>query len=575
MVKKVDKGIKEIRGSKETFQEIGNLFRLPGAVKKVFLLKDGSLATTYRVDYDTKKSYLFQKMKIKKEELIDTMHNIDVFSSFLNARDITYLHFHHTNNKDNFIDYNGDCYRVRQFFKSYSYVRSDDLDSLYRLGRVIGGFQYLSEDFDPKQLYPVYPNIHNIDSIVDETADEYALKNKERALSIEKAYRDGLIPERVAHNDVRIKTISLNNSDVYYINIDFVRPGLWLYDFASVALMFCATTPFGESSAAKLDLEKLKAYLTSYIALIGKKLNKKEKELIPDSLFTIAIENIVVNKNREEQKNWCISIAKDIEARFDEIKALVAGVIKTTKPSRVNINASAVDRDINKAVDKQYKAGEYMSIHIPHFIKPRKGKFYVFNKRLFDIICSLLAIIVLSPLLLIVGLLVVATSKGPMIYVSKRVGKNGRIFNFYKFRSMYKDAEQRLNELLNHNEIDGGVTFKMKNDPRITPFGKFIRKTSIDELPQLFNILKGDMSIIGPRAALPREVVLYPEEALDRLQVPQGLSGEWQANGRSNTSFDNMIRMDLDYIQNKRGFWHDVGLVFKTIWVVITGKGAE
>ena len=162
-----------------------------------------------------------------------------------------------------------------------------------------------------------------------------------------------------------------------------------------------------------------------------------------------------------------------------------------------------------------------------------------------------------------------------MIYVSKRVGKNGRIFNFYKFRSMYKDAEQRLNELLNQNEVEGGITFKMKNDPRITPFGKFIRKTSIDELPQLFNVLKGDISLIGPRAAIPREVELYPQEAFDRLLVPQGLSGEWQANGRSDTTFENMIKMDLDYIQNKSGFWHDVALIFKTVIVVIKGNGAE
>ena len=196
-------------------------------------------------------------------------------------------------------------------------------------------------------------------------------------------------------------------------------------------------------------------------------------------------------------------------------------------------------------------------------------------KRFFDIVCSFLGLIVLFPFLFIVGLLVICTSKGPMLYVSKRVGKNGRIFNFYKFRSMYKDAEQRLSELLDKNEIEGGVTFKMKNDPRITPFGKFIRKTSIDELPQLINVLKGDMSLIGPRAALPREVEIYPEEALDRLTVPQGLSGEWQANGRSDTSFDNMIKMDLDYVQNKRGFWHDAGLVFKTLWVVLRGKGAE
>lgn len=570
MTKKKDKPL-----GKSQFQEIGDLFRLPGEVKKVHLLKEGTYASTYQVEYDTNKSYLFQKMKMSKEELIDTMHNVDVFSSFLNTRDITFVHFYHTNNQDNFIEYDGDCYRVRKFFDTYSYIVTDDLDLLYNLGRTIGGFQKLSIDFDIKQLRPVYPELHDIEKIVDDTVDEYAIQNKQRALVIQKAFLDGLIPERVVHNDSRIKTITLDKRLTFYVNFDFVRPGIGLYDLASVALMFCSTTPFGESDETKFDLEKFRSYLTGYIALIGKDLSDKEKELIPDSLFTIAIENIAINKDREDKKKWFISIAKDIEARFDEIKALVVDVIQNTKPSRVNMNAPSIDRDVNRSADKPYKAGEYMSIHIPHFIKPRKGKFYAVSKRIFDIFCSLLAIIVLSPILLIIGILVVCTSKGPMIYVSKRVGKNGRIFNFYKFRSMYKDAEQRLNELLSKNEVEGGITFKMKNDPRITPFGKFIRKTSLDELPQLFNILKGDMSIIGPRVGLPREVELYPEEALDRLQVPQGLSGEWQANGRSDTTFDNMIKMDLDYIQNKRGFWYDIGLIFKTIWVVITGKGAE
>jgi len=560
---------------KTELQEVGNLFRLPGEIKKITLLKDGSLAMSYCVEYDTKKKYLFQKMKMDKNELKDTMSNVDLFSSYLNSRDVTYVHFHHTNSKKNFIEYNDSCYRIRKYFESYDYCLTDDLDKLYKLGRVIGGFQYLSIDFDPRLLKPIYPNIHNIKKIVDGDVDEYALKNKERALIIQNAYNEGLIPERVVHNDARIKTATINNKETFYVNFDFVRPGLWLYDFASVALLFCSTTPFGESNETKLDLNKFKAYLTGYIALIGEKLNAKEKELIVDSLFAMAIENIAVNNDREEQKNWCISIAKDIESRYEEIKTLVLDVIKNTKPSRININAPSINRDVRKETDQKYKAGEYMPIVIPHLIKPKHGKWYAFCKRTFDIFASLLAIIVLSPIFIIIGLLVVLTSRGPMIYISKRVGKNGKIFKFYKFRSMYKDAESRLNELLDQNEVEGGVTFKIKNDPRITPFGKFIRKTSLDELPQLFNILKGDMSVIGPRAGLPREVELYPQEALDRLQVPQGLSGEWQANGRSDTSFDNMIRMDLDYIQNKRGFWHDIGLIFKTMWVVITGKGAE
>ncbi len=236
-------------------------------------------------------------------------------------------------------------------------------------------------------------------------------------------------------------------------------------------------------------------------------------------------------------------------------------------------NSPAASKE-KKATD--YQVGKVMpNIVIPHNIKVKGGKVYSFFKRCADLFCSLLALIVLSPIMLIIGLLVVCTSKGPMIYKSKRVGKDGKVFWFYKFRSMYKDAEERLQELKDKNEVKGGVIFKMKNDPRITPFGKFIRRTSLDELPQLINIIKGDMSIIGPRAAIPSEVEQYPDYALDRFLVKQGLSGEWQANGRSTTTFEEMINMDLDYIRNKRSAGHDIKLIFKTIWVVITGNGAE
>ena len=201
--------------------------------------------------------------------------------------------------------------------------------------------------------------------------------------------------------------------------------------------------------------------------------------------------------------------------------------------------------------------------------------FYAFFKRGFDIVVSIIALVILLLPMLIIGLLVVLTSRGPAIYVSTRIGKNGKTFRFYKFRSMYQDAESRLNELLEKNEIPGGVTFKMKDDPRITRFGKFLRKTSLDELPQLWNVLKGDMSLVGPRPCTEREYALYSERDKQRLLVPQGLTGEWQVHGRSNTTFEEMIDMDLDYIQNKRGFWHDIKLIFQTIAVVFSHKGAE
>lgn len=223
----------------------------------------------------------------------------------------------------------------------------------------------------------------------------------------------------------------------------------------------------------------------------------------------------------------------------------------------------------NNQQDSSVKLAEREKITI------KGGKIYAFFKRIFDIVCSLLAIIVLAIPMLIVGIIVKCTSKGPMIYVSKRVGKNGKVFNFYKFRSMIDNAEDKLQGLLDENEVEGGVTFKMKNDPRITKFGKFIRKTSIDELPQLFNILKGDMSIVGPRPGTVREYELYNDYEKQRLLVPQGLTGYWQVHGRSKTTFETMIDMDIKYITQKRSFFYDIGLIFMTIGVVFKNDGAE
>lgn len=208
-------------------------------------------------------------------------------------------------------------------------------------------------------------------------------------------------------------------------------------------------------------------------------------------------------------------------------------------------------------------------------IKVKGGKIYAFFKRAFDIFASLIAILILALPMLVVGIIIKCDSKGPMIYVSKRVGKNGKIFKFYKFRSMCVDAESKLEELLNQNEVEGGVTFKMEKDPRVTKFGKFIRKTSIDELPQLFNILKGDMSIVGPRPCTDREYELYTDEQKQRQLVPQGLTGEWQVRGRSDTTFDEMIKFDIEYVKNKRSFWYDIKLIFLTIGAVFKGRGAK
>ena len=190
-----------------------------------------------------------------------------------------------------------------------------------------------------------------------------------------------------------------------------------------------------------------------------------------------------------------------------------------------------------------------------------------------DVLFSSLAIVVLSPVLIGTALAVYLDDPhGSPIFKQLRCGRDGKPFMMYKFRSMYVDAEDRLNELLENNEMDGPA-FKIKDDPRITHVGHFIRKTSIDELPQLFNILKGDMSIVGPRPALPREVEQYKDEWKQRMYVTPGLTCYWQIQpNRNDISFDEWMELDLKYIQ-ERSFINDWKIIFQTIGAVIHKQG--
>lgn len=198
---------------------------------------------------------------------------------------------------------------------------------------------------------------------------------------------------------------------------------------------------------------------------------------------------------------------------------------------------------------------------------------YAFLCRSRDVVFSLLAIIVLSPLMLLVALLIVMDDPhGSPIFSQYRVGKNGEPFKLYKFRSMIVNAEGKLDMLLKQNEMDGPV-FKMKKDPRITRIGKLIRKTSIDELPQLFNILRGEMSIVGPIPSLPREVKMYNAYQMQRLYVTPGLTCYWQIQPKRNSlTFDEWVALDIQYIQD-RTFWLDWKIILKTIGVVFTCQG--
>ena len=195
----------------------------------------------------------------------------------------------------------------------------------------------------------------------------------------------------------------------------------------------------------------------------------------------------------------------------------------------------------------------------------RSHRRYWVLRRTQDIVFSLLALILLAPLALVISLAIVLDSPGDgAIFQQRRVGRDGKLFWLYKFRTMCPDAEERLNELLKLNQMDGPV-FKIKGDPRITRVGRFLLKTSLDELPQLLNVLRGDMSIVGPRPALPREVELYNDYQRQRLYVTPGLSCYWQiAPHRNEMSFDEWVALDLKYIQ-ERSFWVDWKIIFLTV----------
>lgn len=203
----------------------------------------------------------------------------------------------------------------------------------------------------------------------------------------------------------------------------------------------------------------------------------------------------------------------------------------------------------------------------------RRKRGYWIGRRAQDIFFSLLALIVLAPVLLIIALIIfIDDPHGSPIFTQTRCGRDGKEFKFYKFRSMCVNAEEKLDELLDQNEMEGPA-FKMENDPRITRVGKFIRKTSLDELPQLWNILKGDMSIVGPRPCLPREIAMYDDYQKQRLYVSPGLTCYWQIQpDRNSLTFDEWMALDIKYIQ-ERSFLVDWKIIFGTVGAVLHAEG--
>lgn len=237
----------------------------------------------------------------------------------------------------------------------------------------------------------------------------------------------------------------------------------------------------------------------------------------------------------------------------------------------VDLNIRVFDLNLRHRHKELKEFGNYYVIDFRQTIITLK---MIIVKRIMDIIGAIVGLIITGIATIFVAPALVLESKGPIFFSQTRVGQNGRPFKIYKFRSMYMDAEERKKELMAQNKMNG-LMFKMDNDPRITKVGKFIRKTSIDELPQFWNVLKGDMSLVGTRPPTMDEFVKYKSKYKRRLSIKPSITGMWQASGRSDiTDFDEVLALDLEYIDN----WSiglDIKLLFKTVFVAVFGKGAE
>ena len=226
----------------------------------------------------------------------------------------------------------------------------------------------------------------------------------------------------------------------------------------------------------------------------------------------------------------------------------------------VNVANENVAQDINVST-KKYK--EVLGRRTP----------YKIVKRISDVVLATIGLILLLPIFIIIGLAIKIESKGPVFFKHTRIGKNGLIFKMYKFRTMYENAEDKIKEFTPEQMKEWKENYKLTNDPRITKMGKFLRKTSLDEIPQLINILKGDLSLIGPRPIIKEELEKYKENKEKFLSVKPGLTGYWAANGRSNTSYEERIKMELYYVDNM-SMKLDIKIFLKTILSVVKKEGA-
>jgi lipopolysaccharide/colanic/teichoic acid biosynthesis glycosyltransferase len=237
--------------------------------------------------------------------------------------------------------------------------------------------------------------------------------------------------------------------------------------------------------------------------------------------------------------------------------------------------------DVNRIALRRLLASQtlwgrsYLSAHL--LLQKLRSQYLAYGgdvlKRAFDIVVSLVLLILLSPFLALIGLAVWTEDGGKIFFPQTRVGRYGKLFTMYKIRSMCADADQRLKDLLEKNQLKEGVTFKIKDDPRMTRVGKWLRKYSFDELPQLYNVLIGDMSLVGPRPPVPREVAMYRPSDRRRLAAKPGITCVWQISGRSEIDFSGQVGLDVGYIESQ-SFWTDLKILVRTVPAVLSGKGA-
>jgi len=353
-----------------------------------------------------------------------------------------------------------------------------------------------------------------------------------------------------------------------------------------IAVLFLAATLSSWRVLKRLWIRKLilSGYLDRKVLIVGSGAMAKEliEEIINSSYLGLKIAGLITD-NEEGQVYGLRVLGKisDIEGiakrNFIE-EIIVAGNLGKEKIAFVAQKAKEMNINMRLAIDNFQVTFDKILLNYVGYIplitfheRSMHGTERI-AKRIFDLAFSSIILFLLLPFFLIIAVLIKLSSPGPVLYVSKRCGKNGRIFNFYKFRSMFNEAHALKEKIRHQSEVSGPV-FKIKKDPRVTKIGRFMRRYSIDELPQFINVLKGDMSLVGPRPPMPDEVEKYEYWQMQRLNITPGITCLWQVRGRSELSFYKWVKLDLWYINNW-SFGLDLMILWKTIPAVIKGRGA-